>query len=90
MLLWKHLTSLVGRILRSVSQVSRGVQSRATGASESASSSNKSAFGNVLTGIRTPPQKVPLLIIYGCGKLRNRTSIIENFKKIAVPLYVGM
>ncbi len=50
-----------------------------TGASGSASSSNKSAFGGRLTGIRTPPQKVPLLI-YGCGKLQNRTSIVKFFE----------
>jgi hypothetical protein len=46
MFLWKHLTSLVDPILRSVSQVFPEVsKAMLTGASESASSSNKPAFG---------------------------------------------
>jgi hypothetical protein len=48
--LWKHLTSLVGPILGCVSQVSLGAKAVLTGASESASSSNKSAFGGRLNG----------------------------------------
>jgi hypothetical protein len=46
MFLWKHLTSLVDPILRSVSQVFPEVsKAMLTGASESPSSSNKAAFG---------------------------------------------
>jgi hypothetical protein len=61
----KHLTSLVDPILRQrMAGLSRGVQSH--------------AFGGRLIGIRTPPKKVPLLI-YGCGKLQNRTLIIGKF-----------
>jgi hypothetical protein len=72
-----------------IAGLSRGVQSYANGrlGIRFIQQQARLRWGR-LTRIRTPPQKGPLLI-YGCGKLRNRTSFLENSKKIGIPLYVG-